>query len=376
MSPSTDVVIIGAGVVGLAVGATVTKAGRSVFILEKNTNWGLETSSRHSGVIHAGIYYEPRSLKARLCVEGNRLLYEFCERYRIGHLKLGKIIVAVTVSEERELDRLRHNAESSGATGIRWLPQKDLRQLEPNVKALKGLLSETTGIIDSHELMRVLAGLALEGGTHVVYNTPVIGIEPTTLGYDVLIRDRQGVSIIDTRLVINCAGLHSDRVSAMAGIDLDAAGYRLHYCKGSYFSVGNAKNHLVSRLIFPVPEAQSAGLGIHVVFDLDHRMRLGPDSQYVPSIDYTVDAASRDAFYASAARFLPFLETGDLEPESAGIRPKLQQPGGPFRDFIIRDEADRGLPGLINLIGIESPGLTSSLAIGKYVARMVDALLP
>jgi len=375
MDSPANIVIIGAGVVGLAVAAEVARPGRSVYILEKNESFGRETSSRHSGVIHAGLYYVPGSLKARLCVEGNRLLYDLCRRYDIGHQMLGKIVVATEQAELYELERLRQNGIASGAAGLELLSRRHLQTLEPNVKALGGLHSPSTGIIDSFALMRVFAGLASSAGAHFVYKAEVKAIDHQATGYDLVIQDSAGTSGLSARIAINCAGLSSDRVAAMAGIDIDAASYRLHYCKGQYFSVGNGKNGFVSRLIFPVPERHGAGLGVHVVFDLDRRMRLGPDTCYIGALDYSVDPGQRLAFHQSAVRFLPFLQPDDLEPESAGIRPKLQPENGPFHDFVIRHEADRGLPGFINLIGIESPGLTASPAIGKYVAGIVDEIL-
>jgi len=375
MDLAVDVVIIGAGVVGLAVAAEVARTGRSVYVLEKNESFGRETSSRHSGVIHAGLYYLPGSLKARLCVEGNRLLYDLCRQYGIGHQRLGKIVVATEHAEIEELERLHQNGVASGAAGLEFLSRRQLQSLEPRIKALAGLHSPSTGIIDSFALMRLFAGLASAADAHFVYRAEVTSIKPRTPGYELVVQDSSGTSGLSARIVINCAGLSSDRIAAMAGIDIDAASYRLHYCKGQYFSVGNGKNRFVSRLIFPVPERHGAGLGVHVVFDLDRRMRLGPDTCYIGALDYTVDPGQRLAFYQSAVRFLPFLEPDDLEPESAGIRPKLQPENGPFHDFVIRHEADRGLPGFINLIGIESPGLTASPAIGKYVAAIVDEIL-
>jgi len=203
----------------------------------------------------------------------------------------------------------------------------------------------------------------------------VVGIHQTTTGYDVTIRDSDGQSTFTTKILINCAGLFSDKVAEMAGIDIDTTGYRLHYCKGEYFSVGNGKNRLVKRLIYPVPFAEIAGVGIHVTFDLDGRMRLGPNVCYIDRLDYTVDEGSKIPFYESARKILPFIELDDLSPEMVGIRPKLQAEGGAFRDFVIREESDKGLPGLINLIGIESPGLTSSPAVAEYVGKLVSDYL-
>jgi L-2-hydroxyglutarate oxidase LhgO len=213
---------------------------------------------------------------------------------------------------------------------------------------------------------------AKDGGAEIVYRKKVVGIERVPDGYEVTVAESgEDEFSFTTRILINCAGLCCDKMAELAGVDIDRAGYRLHYCKGEYFSVGNGKNRLVKRLIYPVPETKNTGLGVHVTLDLEDRMRLGPNTQYVENIDYAVDSRHKDSFYKSAKKMLPFIEYDDLEPEMAGIRPKLQGPGDDVKDFVIRDESDKGLPGLINLIGIESPGLTSSPAIARHVADMI-----
>lgn len=375
MSDQADITIIGAGVVGLAIAAQVARNDRTVFVLEKNDSFGQETSSRHSGVIHSGIYYPPGSLKARLCVRGRQLLYEIAEKYSIGHKRPGKLIVAADDGEVNQLHTLMVRGEENRVDGLRLLSQREMRTLEPNITGAAAILSESTGIIDAYGLMKSFLGRAQANGAQVAYCTKMVGFEKTRDGYSVNIEDTGGKSTFATRLLLNCAGLWSDKVAAMAGIDIDMAGYRLHYCKGEYFSVGNGKNRFVKRLIYPVPLAEIAGVGIHVTFDLDGRMRLGPNVHYLDRLDYTVDISHKVPFYESAKKMLPFIELDDLEPEMAGIRPKLQEEGGPFRDFVIREESDKGLPGLINLIGIESPGLTSSPAIAEYVGKIVDAYL-
>jgi L-2-hydroxyglutarate oxidase LhgO len=217
---------------------------------------------------------------------------------------------------------------------------------------------------------------AKDGGAEVAYRKKVVGIKKLSAGYKVAVEenDKEKFSFT-TRILINCAGLYCDKIAELAGINIARVGYRLHYCKGEYFSVGGVKSKLVKRLIYPVPELKGTGLGVHVTLDLEGRMRLGPNAEYVDSIDYSVDGRDKKAFCDSVKRVLPFIEYEDLEPEMAGIRPKLQGPGEDVKDFVIRDESDRGLPGLINLIGIESPGLTSSPAIAKYVAGMVENIL-
>lgn len=371
-----DVTIIGAGVVGLAIAAHLASPGKAVYILEKNERFGQETSSRHSGIIHSGIYYPQGSLKARLCIEGNRLLYELCQRQGIGCSRLGKLIVASNEEEIKQLQELQEMGKRNGAEGLRMLSRSEMKNLEPNVEGVAALLSPSTGIIDANALMGYFAARAKEGGAEIAYRKKVVGIEKVADGYQVTVEegDIERFSFT-TNILINCAGLQSDKMAELAGIDIVKAGYKLHYCKGEYFSVGGGKNKLVKRLIYPVPEPKVTGLGVHITLDLDGRMRLGPSAEYVDSIDYTVDSGHKEAFYNSAKKMLPFIEYDDLEPEMAGIRPKLQGPEDDVRDFVIRDESDKGLPGLINLLGIESPGLTSTPAIGRYVAGLVKGIL-
>ena len=372
MNFKSDITIIGAGVVGLAIAAQLAHRDRVVYVLEKNERFGQETSSRHSGVIHSGIYYPYGSLKAKLCVEGNRLLYELCRKHGIGHRRLGKLIVAASDEETGQLQELKAKGQRNDAEGLRIISRSELKEMEPNVEGVAALLSPSTGVIDSHALMEHFVARAKDGGVEIACGKKVVGIEKVSDGYKVTVAEGdKGKFSFTTRILINCAGLQCDKIAGLAGIDIDKAEYRLHYCKGEYFSVGGGKSNLVKRLIYPVPEVKDTGLGVHVTLDLEGRMRLGPNTQYVDSIDYTVDSRHKDSFYKSAKRMLPFIEYADLEPEMAGIRPKLQGPGEDVKDFVIRDESDKGLPGLINLIGIESPGMTSSPAIARYVASIV-----
>ena len=371
-----DITIIGAGVVGLAVAAQVASRDSQVYVLEKKKTFGQEISSRHSGIIHSGIYYHEGSLKAKLCVSGNRILYQMCQRYSIGYRRLGKLIVATSNEEAGELEELLERGNRNGAQGLKMLSRQEMKELEPNVEGASAILSPSTGVIDSHALMKHFITRATGSGAQIAYLTEVVGVEKVADGYQVTVKDSEGEFSFITRVLINCAGLDSDGVAELAGIDIDNAGYRLHYCKGEYFSVSGGKNRLVNRLIFPVPPPKVTGMGIHVTLDLDNRMRLGPSIHYVDSIDYTVSNEHKQLFYDSVKSFLPFIEYDDLEPEMAGIRPKLQGPGEDVRDFVIRDEGDKGFPGLINLIGIESPGLTAAPAIAEYVAGLVRELLP
>jgi L-2-hydroxyglutarate oxidase LhgO len=372
MLAEIDVAIIGAGVIGLATASEIAHRKKEVFVFEKNHSFGLETSSRHSEVIHAGIYYPEDSLKTKLCVEGKSLLYELCDRYDIAYRKLGKIIVATSENETTQLEKLYEQGRKNGVEDLMLLSQTELKKLEPNIEARAGLLSPSSGILDSHNLLKFLYSQAREKGAEFVFGTEVVGIEKIGAKYRVEIRDREGISAVISRVVINAAGLNSDRIAQLAGIDVAKAGYRLHYCKGEYFSLSSKYRNVVNRLIYPTPE--QAGHGIHVTVGLDDRVRLGPNARYIEAIDYGVDKTQKEAFYNSVKIFLPCIELEDLAPEFAGIRPKLQRPGEAFQDFVIAHEEKTGFPGLINLIGIESPGLTASLAIARYVGRMVKEL--
>jgi L-2-hydroxyglutarate oxidase LhgO len=374
-SPGAVITVIGAGVIGLAVAAQVSGKGKDVYILEKNETFGKETSSRNSEIIHAGIYYPKGSLKAETCVDGNAMLYEICRRYGIGHRKTGKLIVATEDEDVGKLEELLERGRRNGARGLKVLSRGEVNKLEPNIEVVAAIFSPSSGTIDSHTLMRYFLSKAQGAGTKIAYKSNVIGIEKLSDGYEVTVENGSGSFLFKTEILINCAGLYSDRIAQLGGIDINKAGYQLFYCKGEYFSVGNRKNRLIKRLIYPVPQPSSGGLGIHATVDLEGRMRLGPDARYVNEIDYRVDESQRGLFYSSVKAFLPFIESDDLEPEMAGIRPKLQGPGDDFRDFVIRHEQDRGLPGFINLIGVESPGLTSAPAIAERVEGLVKWLL-
>ncbi|MBN2462189.1 MAG: NAD(P)/FAD-dependent oxidoreductase [Dehalococcoidia bacterium] len=374
MAYRSDITIIGAGIIGLAIAAQVAEDDRDIYVLEKNEIFGQETSSRHSGVIHSGIYYPEGSIKAKMCVAGNQMLYELCAKYCIGHRRIGKLIVAVCEEEIDELEILLEQGQRNGAEGLKILSRREMKELEPNVEGVAAILSPSTGIIDSHALMKYFIAKAEGQGVQIIYQTRVVGIEKVSGGYKVTVRDRTGEFQFTTMILINCAGLYSDRVAELAGINIAKAAYKLHYCKGEYFSVARGKNGLVQKLIFPLPPPGVAGLGIHVTIDLEGVMRLGPSIHYVDSIDYAIGNQHKQLFYDSVRKFLPFIQYDDLEPEMAGIRPKLQGPGEEIKDFVIRDEGDKGLPGFINLIGIESPGLTASPAIAQFVGSLVKHL--
>jgi len=368
-----DIVIVGAGVVGLAIACEVTNEHRNVYILEKNERFGQEQSSRSSEVIHAGIYYEKDSLKAKTCFEGNSLLYELSERNNIPCNKCGKIVVATNNVEVEELEKLYTKGKDNGVP-LRMLSRGEMAQLEPNMSGIAAFFSPTTGIMDSHAVMEYFLGRAKSNGAQVACGTEVTAIEKVSGGFVVGAQDPSGASSLMTRVLINCAGLYSDKVAEMAGIDIDKADYRLHWCKGEYFSVRGGKNKLVNSLIYPVP--MTISVGVHVCLDTGWRLRLGPLFYYVNEIDYKVDDSRKRFFLdSSMMKALPFIEPGDLYPDTSGIMAMLQGEGEDFRDFVVRHEYDRGLPGFVNLVGIESPGLTASPAIARYVGNMVNEIL-
>lgn len=373
MSVDVDVVVVGAGVVGLACGAALAKRGRRVIVLERHAGLARETTSRNSGVIHAGIYYPAGSLKAQLCVEGRERLYERCARERIPHRQFGKVIVATHEAEVRVLEELCARGSANGAPGLELVDGAAVMRREPCVRALAGLLSPRTGIVDPHGLCLSLAAeFEREGGTLLLHNT-LEAIERLPAGYRVRARATGDVAAsVDSAAVVNAAGLAADAVAALAGIDVAAAGYRQHPCKGDYFALAPSAPLRFAGLVYPVHGA--AGLGVHVTLDLGGRVRFGPDAHYVDAIDYAIDPGKAVDFAAAAGRYLPGLRAEWLTPDQSGIRPKLQAPGESFRDFVIAEESERGLPGLVNLLGIESPGLTAALAIAERVSALLASL--
>jgi L-2-hydroxyglutarate oxidase LhgO len=369
----TDVVVIGAGVVGLACARELAARGRDVVLLERHERFGVETSSRNSEVVHAGIYYPSASLKARLCVAGNRSLYAWCEAHGVPHARLGKLIVATSAEEEPRLDQILRQAIENGVTTLQRYAPNQVRKIEPHVRATHALWSPDTGIVDSHQLMASLLADAETRGCTPAWRHEVVAAERTGDGYRVGASSGGEMTTLETRAVVNAAGLDADRIAAMPGLDVAAAAYQLHYARGHYFRVHPRKRHLARHLIYPAPHASH--LGIHVTLDMAGGVRLGPDLEYLPDRRqaYDVSESLRARFFEAASRYLVGLEPDDLSPDLAGIRPKLQGPGEPFRDFVIQEESARGLPGWVNLVGIESPGLTCCLEIARSVADSLEA---
>jgi L-2-hydroxyglutarate oxidase LhgO len=365
-----DVVVVGAGVAGLSCGAVLARRGRAVLVIERREGPGRETSSRNSEVIHAGLYYPPGTLKALSCVEGRERLYHRCRVQGIPHRRTGKLVVATQEQELEVLEHIQRRARANGAGAVEILSAAEVRRREPRIRALAALWSPESGIVDSHSLMlSYLAEMEAASGT-LLTRTRVVGLNRREAAggiWEVETESSLGERFsVTCPIVVNAAGLESDRVAAFAGLDTQALGYTLHFCKGDYFAIAPGLRDIAKALIYPVPVP--GGLGIHVTRDLGGRYRLGPDTEYVAEPRYDIDPTKAEAFAAAAQRYLPELRPEHLTPDFAGVRPKLQGPGEPFRDFVVSEESPNGAPGLINMIGIESPGLTASEALAERVA--------
>ncbi|MBE7411778.1 MAG: NAD(P)/FAD-dependent oxidoreductase [Leptospiraceae bacterium] len=359
--------VIGAGVVGLSIAKSLTEKSKSVLVIEKENKIGTGISSRNSQVIHAGMYYPTNSLKAKLCVEGNRLMYEYCDKKNISHSKIGKYIVAVNKEDEYRLEDIFQQGQINGVEGLLWKSKKEMESVEPNVKATKAIFSPNTGIVDVHSFMNSMELDILQNRGEFAFNHTVSGIEKKESGYRISLRCGDEENSVSSKYVINSAGLYSDTIAKLAGLDIQEENYTLHFCKGDYFRY--SKRGMVNKLIYPVPSKNLFGLGVHATLELDGSIKFGPDVEYLKEKNevYSVDFNKRESFFKAVSEYLSGIKIEDLHPDQSGIRPKLQGEGELFRDFVISEETEKGLPGFINLIGIESPGLTSSLAIGKSI---------
>jgi len=362
-----DTVVVGAGVVGLAVARALALAGRDVLVLEAAPTIGTGTSSRNSEVIHAGLYYPKDSLKAKLCVRGNALLVDYCQRRGVAHRRCGKLIVATTAAQVDQLEHIRHQAQDNGVPDLTLLNQQEAQHLEPQLQCHAALRSGSTGIVDSHALMWSLHGDLEHAGGMLAFHASVTHMQATLGGIALYTRDG---TALRARTVVNAAGLGAvDLASRIEGLDARHLP-RAFFAKGNYFTLSGRAPF--SHLIYPVPEA--AGLGVHLTLDLAGQARFGPDVQWVDDAgDLTVDPQRGQAFYAAVRRYWPALQDGTLQPAYAGIRPKISGPGEAAADFLIQGPAAHGVPGLVNLLGIESPGLTSALAIGEHVRDLLAA---
>lgn len=360
-----DCVVIGAGVVGLAVARALALQGREVMALEAADAIGTGTSSRNSEVIHAGIYYPQGSLKARLCVQGRQMLYAYCAERGIGHQRCGKLLVATSASQLPQLQRIISQAAANGVTDLVLLTREQAMALEPNLACVAAVHSPSTGIVDSHALMLALQGDLENAGGMVVFNTP---LAHARCAPSAIVLVAQDGTELQARTVVNAAGLQAQALARrFDGLPAQTVPPS-YYAKGNYFTLSGRSPF--GRLIYPLPEA--AGLGVHLTIDLGGQAKFGPDVQWVDSPDdLVVDPQRGDVFYAEVRKYWPGLRDGALIAGYAGIRPKIQAPHEAAKDFLVQGPAEHGVPGLVNLFGIESPGLTSSLAMGDYVGEML-----
>ncbi len=371
-SDARPTLVVGAGVVGLACAVELARAGHWVVLSERERRYGRGTSSRNSGVIHAGLYYQPGSLKARLCVEGRDRLYAYARSKDVLHRRCGKLVVATASDEIPELEALAVRARANGVEDVALIGQAEVQRLAPCLTAVAALQSPSTGIVDPHALMDALAAEAASLGVGFVYHSRVVGAEPIGGGWRVSVRSPAGeVEEIEAEWVVNAAGLYADELASIVVPDVAAAGLATDWVKGNYFTIRPAAHAPVDCLVYPCPRHDLRGLGIHLTLDLDGGQRLGPNVEMLPDRveRYDVDPALRDDYLAAARTYLPHLVADDLEPAFAGIRPQRRVPG--YRDFYIAHEAARGAPGWVNLVAIDSPGLTAALAIAPLVARLV-----
>jgi L-2-hydroxyglutarate oxidase LhgO len=360
-----ECVVIGAGVIGLAIARRLAQAGREVIVLEAAEGIGTVTSSRNSEVIHAGIYYKAGSLMARMCVSGKHALYRYCRDHGIPHRNCGKLIVATTPHETEKLEAIRAHAQANGVDDLQALDGEAARALEPALNCDAALLSPSTGIVDSHAYMLALRGDAEDAGAAFAFHTPLLGASAQA---DRIQIDAGGDApmSLECRLLVNAAGLNASVVArSIDGMPIDLIP-PAYLAKGNYFSC--SARAPFSHLIYPVPEP--GGLGVHLTLDMAGQARFGPDVEWVDSIDYAVDPARAERFYPAIRRYWPTLPDGALMPSYSGIRPKIVPPAVAVQDFLIQGPRNHGIDGLINLFGIESPGLTSSLALADLVGEL------
>ena len=364
-----DVIVVGAGVVGLAIAAEMSAHHSNTLVVDQHSDIGQETSSRNSEVIHAGLYYPEDSLKAQLCVEGKHRLYQHCESYKVNHQRIGKLLIAVDQEEHNKLEQIQSQATKNGVEDLESLTSAQLAAIEPELKASAGVLSPSTGIVDSHGLMVSLVGQLEQRGGFFVGNTEFLDAQSHPNGFVVTLKNEDdSESEIVTSILINSCGLHSEDVANKIECLAPDLIPTVSFARGHYFSYSG--RNPFKHLIYPMPEM--GGLGIHGTLDLGGQLRFGPDVQFIDSLDYSIPADRHDTFAAAIKRYWPSMDPAALHPAYSGIRPKLGYPNKAFSDFVIQGPKDHGREGLVNLFGIESPGLTSALAIGSYVRKLLE----
>ena len=363
-----DVLIVGGGVIGLSIAKNFAAKGREVIVLEKENTFGSITSSRNSGVIHAGVYYDKDSLKAKFCTDGNSRMYEYCNKFNIPHKNTGKFIVATSEDEIPKLEEIFEKAEYNGVQGIKKVSGEYIKDKEPLVMCIEGLFVPSTGIVDQSTLMRAYVGELEENSGNIVFNSQFIKSEIINGKYQSkVISDGKDI-IIESSIIINAAGLYAEQVAKNI-IPLNNNFIpKTYFAKGNYFETG--KDLKIRHLIYPIPN--EASLGLHLGLDLGMQVRFGPDVEWINELDYEVDKNRKELFYKDVIKYIPSIKKEHLRAGYSGIRPKLKNKGEGKSDFLIQNEDEHGMQNLVNLFGIESPGLTSSLVIGEYVSGLFD----
>lgn len=370
MSTDVDCVVLGAGVVGLAVARQLAMIGHDVLIVDQAEGIGTGTSSRNSEVIHAGLYYTPGSLKAQSCVQGKEFLYAYCAARGIAHQRTGKLIVAANDSEAKQLELIQQRAQQCGVTDLTRIDGAQARALEPELVCHSALLSPSTGIVDSHALMLSLQGDAENLGAHCVFHTPFQRGRRLDDGTFELEFGGDHPQTLTARTVINATGLYAPDVARKIANTPHTGIPKARYCKGSYFTLSGRSPF--SHLIYPVPN--DSGLGVHLTLDLGRQAKFGPDTEWIDRIDYSFDDTRADDFYSTIRNYWPALPDAALQPGYTGIRPKITDSGEPAADFMIQGPNDHGIDGLVHMMGIESPGLTACLALGQHVGALLPPL--
>ncbi|ETD66510.1 dehydrogenase [Pelistega indica] len=359
-------IVIGAGVVGLAIARKLAMQGYEVMVIDKEEAIGMGVSSRNSEVIHAGLYYPPGSLKAKLCVQGKEMLYQYCHEKNISHQRLGKLLVATNESQIKKLESINHVAQTNGVNDLQFLSKEQAQALEPELSCVAALLSPSTGIVDSHGLMLALQGDAENHGAQSVFNSPLLSVDYRDGLFYCQFGGDESIEL-SCDILINAAGLNApDLARKINGLNSNYVPPS-YYCKGSYFSLSGKSPF--KRLIYPMPS--ESGLGVHLTLDLGGQAKFGPDTQWIDEINYEIDESRSESFYQAIRQYWPNLKDNSLQPAYTGIRPKIVGPDEVAADFVIQGPKQHQLPNLINLFGIESPGLTSSLAIAEYIFEVL-----